>query len=532
MLLWSPEAAIGTPAGMAGQLADISCPSLAFCAAVSSNGDVATSTDPTDASSWKVTTVDPYAGAVAISCPSSSMCVGADPIGDLIASGDPMGGAAAWSVGNPFGATTYDDLLFHAIACPSTTVCVVAAPGALATTTSSGGWQEIELPGMDVTDVSCPSTSLCVASYDGADTDGVISANSGVLTSTDPTGGAEAWTATNLNQELNGVSCPTVSLCVATANEQNVGLVLTSTDPTGGAGAWSTVTADSNTTLQAVDCASTTLCVAGNGGETAFSSDPTGGPGAWGIDDAPEGGVAQAVSCPLSTSTCIAIGGDAISVGTLVAAHTMSVSLAGSGSGSVRGSSGAFGILCPGTCSSLAPADGTATLLATPGRGSFFAGWGRPCTKRAAKLCKVRMSADKAVTATFDGDRPSCVTKPSATIRLGRELARARTSIDTLTLSVKCDQKTRLAVGGTITATLRKKTRDHAARSSKIALTSDRVVVKAAATKAIKLKLPAAALADLRRHKPESLRIHILERGAHGSNRLFSTVPSLHAKRG
>ena len=51
-----------------------------------------------------------------------------------------------------------------------------------------------------------------------------------MITSTDPTGGASAWTAVNEGQpnHLNaGVSCPTLSLCVAVGNDD----VLSSINP-------------------------------------------------------------------------------------------------------------------------------------------------------------------------------------------------------------------------------------------------------------------------------------------------------------
>jgi hypothetical protein len=75
--------------------------------------------------------------------------------------------------------------------------------------------------------------------------------------------------------------------------------------------------------------------------------------------------------------------------------HTLTVSLAGGGSGSVSGA----GISCPGTCSaSYAP--GTAvTLTATPAARSTFAGWGGACS--GAGACTVTMNSDQSATATF-----------------------------------------------------------------------------------------------------------------------------------
>ena len=77
-------------------------------------------------------------------------------------------------------------------------------------------------PGIALRGVSCPSASLCVAVDD----------LTSVVTSTNPTGGAGAWTVTNVAPAigLRGVSCPSVSLCVAVDDSGNV---VTSTNPAG-----------------------------------------------------------------------------------------------------------------------------------------------------------------------------------------------------------------------------------------------------------------------------------------------------------
>jgi hypothetical protein len=64
--------------------------------------------------------------------------------------------------------------------------------------------------------LSCPSSGLCLA-MDGSGK---------VVTSSNPTGGASAWTLTNLDVDafnyLSGVSCPSISLCVAVDRSGNV----------------------------------------------------------------------------------------------------------------------------------------------------------------------------------------------------------------------------------------------------------------------------------------------------------------------
>jgi hypothetical protein len=107
-----------------------------------------------------------------------------------------------------------------------------------------------------------------------------------VLTSTDPTGGASAWTKTTIDQGNVplAVSCPSVSLCVAVDYPGNV---LTSTHPTGGASAWTKATIDPGAPYQpvgldAVSCPSVSLCVASDSnGNILTSIAPTGGANAW-----------------------------------------------------------------------------------------------------------------------------------------------------------------------------------------------------------------------------------------------------------
>ena len=81
--------------------------------------------------------------------------------------------------------------------------------------------------------------------------------------------------------------------------------------------------------------------------------------------------------------------------------HSLSVALAGTGSGKVTGS----GISCPGACSHSYTAGTKVALTATPASGSSFAGWsGAGCT--GTGTCTVTMSSDQSVTATFTANPP------------------------------------------------------------------------------------------------------------------------------
>jgi hypothetical protein len=121
--------------------------------------------------------------------------------------------------------------------------------------------------------LSCPTASLCVG----------VSGQT-VVTSTNPTGGAPAWTATSVDgtTALTSVSCTTTptTLCVAGDFSGNL---LTATNPTGNMAAdWTAAAADSGHLLKGVSCQSASLCVAGDsGGNVVTATNPTGGAAAW-----------------------------------------------------------------------------------------------------------------------------------------------------------------------------------------------------------------------------------------------------------
>jgi len=81
---------------------------------------------------------------------------------------------------------------------------------------------------------------------------------------------------------------------------------------------------------------------------------------------------------------------------------TLSVSEAGTGSGSVTSSDGAIG--CPGTCAATYNSGTTVTLTAAPDSGSTFASWSG-CSAVSGSTCTVTMSAARSVTATFNVQR-------------------------------------------------------------------------------------------------------------------------------
>ena len=75
--------------------------------------------------------------------------------------------------------------------------------------------------------------------------------------------------------------------------------------------------------------------------------------------------------------------------------YTLTVSV--TGGGTVTSTDGA--INCPGTCSSLYPANAPVTLNATPGTGWVFTGWSGACS--GSGPCNITMTRNESVTATF-----------------------------------------------------------------------------------------------------------------------------------
>jgi len=296
----------------------VSCPSASLCVAGDLSGNLVSSTNPTGGpSAWNIAGVLSNESIFGVSCPSISLCV-AVGAQDVLTATDPCGGASAWT-----NTTPDQGNYFYAISCPSVSLCVAGGGGAtvnggatiLTSRNPTGGassWSSAPVASGDgiVEAVSCPSVSLCVATTNVGD----------VFTSTNPTGGASTWKKTTVDPGaiLSAVSCPSVSLCVA--GDSNVaGKILTTTNPTGGARAWTKTTIEPGMPNQAVGldalaCPSVSLCLAGdNFGNILTSTNPTGGAKAWKKASVarpePNGNSLTAISCP-SVSLCTAADGN------------------------------------------------------------------------------------------------------------------------------------------------------------------------------------------------------------------------------
>jgi hypothetical protein len=291
------------------ELTGMSCPSVSLCVATDSAGNVLATTSPAGGpQAWSISDVG-EGRLDGVSCPTETLCVA---IGgnDIYTSTNPTGGTAAWAVRQIDGVGG-----LSAVACPSPSLCVATglAPGTVAivptvatSTNPTGGaaaWSasRIAIPEL-LEAISCPSTNLCVAG--GVPNVGTSGAS--IVTSTDPTGGASAWTATTglFDNAIVSVSCPSTNLCVAGSGP--AGNLLSSTNPTGGASAWTAVAGPTTGPESALSCASANLCIAGiYSGSLITSTNPTGGAGAWSVAPIPITGWLSTISCP-STTLCVA----------------------------------------------------------------------------------------------------------------------------------------------------------------------------------------------------------------------------------
>ncbi len=215
---------------------DVSCPSENLCVDVRIDGSLATSTDPTGgASAWSISELDSSGSLNAIFCSTQPECFISDSSGAVYTSTNPAGGARAWTVSaSP---------QFESGTCPTTALCVAVDGQDIQTTTDPGAGKWTKHPVADYLDgIACPSASLCLA----------VGTAGALDVSTNPASGA--WTHTTIDdgrQLLNSIACPSASLCVAV---DSTGHVVSSTDPTGGASAWTPALIDGD------PCADTTPC--------------------------------------------------------------------------------------------------------------------------------------------------------------------------------------------------------------------------------------------------------------------------------
>ncbi len=283
-------------------LSGVSCPSQSLCVAVGGEDSLAFSEAPTgDAAAWHV--VNPSSGKScpennpscgkpgsdlrAVSCAAQNLCIAVSYEGFIYASTEPTGGAGAWSPTDINEIGGHGATHLSAVSCPSTSLCVTVSTGPslgntagkvlVSSEPTSGNWQATQLAGSpDLRSVSCASPSLCVA----------VATGGRIFVSTDPSGGASTWNEAGTpggTANLEGVSCVAADLC-ASGNAN--GDILTSTEPAGSGASWSKANGGGSVQVTGVSCPTTSRCVAvDDNGDVLSSTDPSGGAGAWHLEN-------------------------------------------------------------------------------------------------------------------------------------------------------------------------------------------------------------------------------------------------------
>jgi hypothetical protein len=432
------------------RLSAVSCVRSSACVAVDAAGDVLTTSDPSGSGGeWTRVHVE---GAQPpeefptqkVSCASESLCllIGG-PVGGVFASRNPLSGSPEWVPEHidPEGGLTD-------VSCVMPSLCVASGEhGEILTSTeptSSGSWilHHLSASGR-IAAVSCGPPSLCVA----------VEALRGIFVTTNPGSGewqnvALPWSPPPQPSELQpfGVSCVEGPLCVVSGESE----IFATTNPTGGASAWIPVGSDGGG--GGVSCDPAPRCVAFSGSSNSgliTSGAPT-TVGSW-VGHFAGFRFMSGVAC-IEASWCVAIdpsGDEFVST----EAHVLRLSVAGSATGWVTSTT----ILCPflscsretpglieplspvevacgksftpserqwGTCELPYPSSNRPTLTATSTGGFVFAGWGGACTGT-SPTCTLSLSEDREVTATFGAPGPNPPVKSAPKITRLRESSQA-----------------------------------------------------------------------------------------------------------
>ncbi len=191
---WSSPVEIGDGSGFTS----VSCPTASLCVAVDFNGNIFTSTDPTDPASWAQSASDP-SGLAAVSCASAQACVAIDFGGNVLTSTNPTA-SGDWSA-----PSAVDSTGLSAISCPTADFCMATdgeGDAFLTTdpTAADATWTEAhDVDGMEsLYAVSCGSANLCLS---GDGVGNVVQAAGPLLMVS--TAGSGSGTVSG-----NGISCP------------------------------------------------------------------------------------------------------------------------------------------------------------------------------------------------------------------------------------------------------------------------------------------------------------------------------------
>jgi hypothetical protein len=149
-----------------------------------------------------------------VACPTVTLCAAADFTGNVVQTTTP----SAATPGPSYAASGAGPQSLWTISCPSVSFCatVNGTTGQVITWDPATGshFASHRLP-IDAFGIWCSSSALCLAA--GEDSQGTAE----LVGSTDPAAASPTWSVTDFG-DVNGVSCPTKSMCVAVDNEGDV----------------------------------------------------------------------------------------------------------------------------------------------------------------------------------------------------------------------------------------------------------------------------------------------------------------------
>ena len=408
----------------AGELHDVSCPTVSDCYTVGGNGEspgntVIATTD--GGTRWTTQTLPSTAGYLdGIACPSPSTCYAVAP-GTLVTTTD---GGSMWD--NITSSPTFPSM--NSIVCPSTSTCYgVGGDTIFFTTDSWTTWtsQTEDVAGGDLDGIACPSLSDCYAVGDGGGDSETPVPSSFIFATTDggttwtsqtlPTGAPTTWSPTGV-ATLYDISCPSTTVCYSVGwNGGSSGLTLGTTD---GGATWAILSESTATdSVESISCPSTSDCYS-TGLNNIFAT--TDGGSTWINQSLPQSpnDDTQSIACP-SLSTCYSVGGNA----------TAGWILTGPGEATIPSVSVSPSTVNPGQLvtysATVAPASGSGTPTGTVlfaigtdtlcgGPVSLVAGTAS-CSDGSAPL-----GADT-VTATYEGDASFAGSQGSAVLTVSDE---------------------------------------------------------------------------------------------------------------
>jgi hypothetical protein len=230
----------------------LSCSGPKFCLISDDLGNTFATTNPTGGKrAWHIADVNSIE-ILGLSCASPSLCAGIDYYGNALISTDPGAASPTWST--VFLAANHDEDP-PVVSCVGRSVCAAVMGSSRIfyttdATAASAKWKHVSLPGRGGWDgVSCPTITHCVAV-------GALDFGSRVAVSDNLSAGQHSWKTTKVRAGdfgLSNVDCATKSFCFALTD-------VYSTHAVAKKSAWHRLTAPNQNSQTDVSCVNSSWC--------------------------------------------------------------------------------------------------------------------------------------------------------------------------------------------------------------------------------------------------------------------------------